>query len=138
MGGGFQHPFCPLFFSSFPFLFLSVAVAGCPPLRRRQRGRSHSRGRRRRKKPAPPALSAYLPPSRAAEDGGREGAACLSSPGPTGDAGRDERGRRPSGAVRARGTSPSPLRRWGRERRGWKSGWEGRPRSDPSEKRIER
>ncbi|XP_041272895.1 collagen alpha-1(I) chain-like [Onychostruthus taczanowskii] len=111
VGGGFQHPFCPPFFSSFPFLFLSFAVAGCPPLRRRQRGRSHTSGRRRRrrKKPAPPALSAYLPPSRAAEDGGREGAACLSSPGPTGDAGRDERGRRPSAAVRARWGLPLRL-----------------------------
>lgn len=32
MGGGFQHPFCPPpRFSSFPFLFLSFAVAVCPP-----------------------------------------------------------------------------------------------------------
>lgn len=71
-GAGFNTLSAPPFFSSFPFLFLSLSVAGCPPLRRRQRGRSHSSGRRRRrrrKKPAPPPLSAYLPPSRAAEDG---------------------------------------------------------------------
>lgn len=92
-GGRVSTPFLPPLFIFFPLPLSLVRSSRLPPppLRRRQRGRSHSNGRRRRrKKPAPPALSAYLPPSRAAEDGGREGADCLSSPGPTGDAGCDE------------------------------------------------